>query len=283
MVSVARLRVSDELVALVLKGLTDRDRLICRLVFDHNVLTTEQLAEVGFDTVPRARVRLVALYRLRLLDRFRPYRPTGSAPFHYVLGDVGAGIVAAERGMEVADLGYRAERSLGWAASPRLAHLVGVNGFFTSLMGAARRSGGAAALEQWWSERRCAKGMAGIARPDGYGVWREGAATVELCLEYDTGTEALRRLAAKLPGYAALEAATGVPRWVLFWLARPGREAELRRTLQAARVPVATATAAPGSCPAGSLWLPFGQEGPRRRLAELAAMARSHGSASNRG
>lgn len=56
MVPVARLRVSDELVARVLKGLTNRDRLICRLVFDHNVLTTEQLAEVGFDTVPRAQL-----------------------------------------------------------------------------------------------------------------------------------------------------------------------------------------------------------------------------------
>jgi hypothetical protein len=267
MTSAVRLRVSEEVVARAVRGLTDRDRLICRLVWEHSVLTTDQIAEVAFDTIARCQVRLVGLHRLRMLDRFRPYRPTGSAPFHYVLGPVGATIVAAERGVDVAELGYRPERAMAWAASPRLAHLVGVNGFFTSLSGTARRSEGGAALEEWWSERQCAKAMANLVRPDGYGVWREQGRTVEFCLEYDTGSETLGRLVDKLPGYADLEAATRVRRWVLFWLARAGREPELRRALRSAPVPVATAAAA--SDPAGPIWLPAGEEGGRRRLAML--------------
>jgi hypothetical protein len=260
--------VSDELVARAVRGLTERDRLICRLLWEHNVLTTDQIAEIAFDTIARCQVRLVGLHRLRMLDRFRPYRPTGSAPFHYVLGPVGATIVAAERGLDVTELGYRPERAMAWAASPRLGHLIGVNSFFTSLWGTARRSRGHAALEEWWSERQCAKAMANLVRPDGYGVWRERDRRVELCLEYDTGTETLGRLVEKLAGYADLQAATRVHRWVLFWLARPGREPELRRALRSAPVPVATASI--GQDPADPVWLPIGEEGPRRRLALLA-------------
>ena len=58
-------------------------------------------------------------------------------------------------------------RALSWAASQRLGHLLGVNGFFTSLAGAGRASGGTSALTEWWSERRCAAEFGGIVRPDG--------------------------------------------------------------------------------------------------------------------
>lgn len=264
----SRLRLSDARVGEILRGLTDRDHLICHLVWEHSVLTTDQVAEACFDTLARAQVRLQRLHQLGLVDRFRPYRPAGSAPFHYVLGSAGAAVLAAERGVEVSALGYRPQAALRWAMNQRLGHLIGVNAFFTALMGTARRSGGTALLAEWWSERRCAKAMGGLVRPDGYGVWQEGPAPVEFCLELDRGTERGLRLADKLGGYADLEAATGVRRWVLFWFPSAHREAEARRTLAAAPVPVATAADEMGR-PADAVWLPVGEEAPRLRLGQL--------------
>ncbi len=265
--STSRLRVSDDLIDHVIRTTTKRDHLICELAHDHRVLTANQIADAFFDTGSRARLRLVNLYRKRLLDRFRPYEAKGSAPFHYLIGSVGALVVAARQGVDPSEIGYRADRALTWAASPRLDHLVGVNGFFMSLLGVARRSGGRAALEQWWSERRCAKSMAGIVLPDGYGVWNEAGHRMEFCLEYDMGTETLGRLVEKLVGYAELQKASGVRRWVLFCFPGRRREAEARKHLAGSTVPVATAHDV--SNPAGQMWLPVNVEGPRRSLSGL--------------
>lgn len=267
MSSQSMLRASDELFAEVQRSLTERDRSICRLVHEHSVLTAHQLIEAFFDTEPRARLRLVHLHRHRLMDRFRPYESLGSAPYHYVIGPLGARVIASERGIELSELGYRPERALAWANSPRLRHLVGVNGIFTSLLGTARCSRGQAALEEWWSERQCAKAMAGLVNPDGYGVWREGARVTEFCLEYDRGTETLERLRSKLIGYVKLQRATGVHRWVLFHLPSVEREAGTRESLQGAMLPVATTHG--DADPAEAVWLPLESGASRRRLADL--------------
>ena len=74
--------------------LTDRD--LVRLVGVHRVLTTGQLAALGFGNITTARHRLSALVRLGLLRRFRPHLPAGSAPGHYVLGPVGAAMLGVE-------------------------------------------------------------------------------------------------------------------------------------------------------------------------------------------
>jgi Replication-relaxation len=66
--------------------LTDRDRELVRLVGEHRVLTTGQLTALGFANLTTARHRLSVLVRIGLLRRFRPHPPTGSAPWHYVLG-----------------------------------------------------------------------------------------------------------------------------------------------------------------------------------------------------
>ena len=191
-------------------------------------------------------------------------------------------LLAAEDGITPADLGYRRDRAMGIALSPRLAHDAGANGVFTALAAAARASGGQAALECWWSERRCAAAWGDHARPDGYGRWRDQApgqaAVTDFFLEYDTGTEPLGRLIAKLAGYAALAARTGITTPVLFWLRSPRREAALHARLSgppppgtrdaasAAQIPgVPVATAAPGHSPdgpAGAAWLPAGSPGP---------------------
>jgi hypothetical protein len=285
-----RLARSPQLAAGLSARLTARDRWLLRMLHEHRVLTTDQVTQLAFGTTRAATARLATLYEHRAVDRFRPLAPAGSSPLHFVLDDAGAMLLAEEDGITASELGYRRDRAMAVALSQRLGHDTGANGVFTSLAAAARASGGRAALDRWWGERRCAAAWGGRARPDGYGRWSEQrpgqpAVTVDFFLEYDTGTEPLTRLVAKLTGYADLAARTGITTPVLFWLPGARREAALHRRLagpppagirnaasaaQVPGVPVATATAAGPEGPAGAAWLPAGSPGPRLRLAQLA-------------
>jgi hypothetical protein len=285
-----RLARSPQLAAELSARLTARDRWLLRMLCEHRVLTTAQVTQLAFGTTRAATARMTTLYQYRAVDRFRPLAPAGSSPLHFILDEAGAMLLAAEDGITTADLGYRRDRSMTIALSPRLAHDTGANGIFTALAASARASSGQAALECWWGARRCAATWGGHARPDGYGRWTEQppgqpAATVDFFLEYDTGTEPLRRVVAKLAGYAALAARTGITTPVLFWVRSPSREAALHARLagppppgtpgaSAAQIPgVPVATAAPGASPkgpAGAAWLPADSPGPRLRLAQLA-------------
>jgi hypothetical protein len=249
--------------------LTDRDRQLCRLLHQHRVLTTPQLTDLAFGSRNAAEHRLALLHRLGVMDRFRPRHTPGSAPYHYVLGPLGAALLAAEADQEPAQLGYRRDRTLALAHSQRLQHLLGVNGFFAALARAAREHP-EAALEVWWSEQRCTQQWGRLVHPDGYGRWRDQQARVDFFLEYDRGSEPHPRLAGKLPGYAELAHATGITTPLLLWLPSPAREAAARQALAGSSLPVATATPHPDHTPAGPLWLPLHASGPRHRLAQLA-------------
>jgi Replication-relaxation len=279
----ARLAATSDHLAILAGRLTARDRWLLRMLHEYQVLTTTQITQLAFGTTRVAALRLDVLYRHQAVDRFRPLAITGSAPLHWVLGPAGAQVLAAEDAITVTQLGYRRDRALAIAWSPRLAHDTGVNGFFTALAATARAHPDCG-LDAWWPERRCAALWGDLARPDGYGRWHEPgpAGTIraaEFFLEYDTGTEDLPRVTAKLAGYRQLAARTGITTPVLIWLPGPARETALRALLAAlpaaltALVPVATATPAsaatrPGG-PAGPAWLPAGEAGPRRRLACL--------------
>jgi hypothetical protein len=261
-------RSTAERLAALAGRLTGRDRQLCRLLADHRVLTTPQLVELAFPSRNAAEHRLTLLHRLGVVDRFRPHHTPGSAPYHYVLGPLGAALLAAQTDQEPAKLGYRRDRTLALAHSQRLAHLLGVNGFFTALVRAARGHPDAA-LEVWWSEQRCAAQWGRLVRPDGYGRWREHQQRVDFFLEYDRGREPLGRLAGKLAGYAELVHATGIATPLLLLLPTPARETAARRALAGTGLPVATATPHPDHTPAGPLWLPLHHQGPRRRLIEV--------------
>ena len=253
----------------VLGRLTERDRRLCRLLDDHRVLTSSQVTDVCFTGERRARMRLAELYALDVLDRFRPRRGGSPVPFHWVLGPLGAAVVTAETGTDPADHTWRRGLAHDLAASQRLAHLVGTNGFFCGLLRSARTRPGCY-LDEWWSERRCAREWGEVVRPDGYGVWSEADTALPFLLEYDNGTERLERLGAKLPGYARLAAAAGHPNWVLFSFPSPRRERDARRVLAHPAVPVATAARSPGTAPDAAIWLPAPAGGVRLRLAQLA-------------
>jgi hypothetical protein len=248
--------------------ITERDREICGLLYEHRVLTTSQVADIGFSTLHKAQERLVVLQRLEVVDRFRPRSWSASAPFHYVLGPAGAAIIAADREMTVVQLGWRRDVGAALASSNRLGHLVGCNGFFTGLIRASRSSRDTA-LGEWWSERRCAAAWGEVVRPDGYGVWVEAGWRLPFLLEFDLASERLGRLEAKLAGYATLARAAGHPTWVLFTFPAMGRERAARGVLAHPLVPVATAVIPPGLAANGALWLPVGKAERRCRLVEL--------------
>jgi Replication-relaxation len=262
-------RSAAERLAALAGRLGDRDRTLCRLLHQHRVLTTPQLTDLAFPSRNAAEHRLTILHQLRVVDRFRPRHTPGSAPYHYVLGPLGAALLAAQTDQEPAELGYRRDRTLALAHSQRLAHLLGVNSFFCALARAARQDP-AAALEVWWSEQRCAARWGRLVHPDGYGRWREQQSRMDFFLEYDRGSEPLQRLAAKLPSYLQLAQASEIATPLLVWLPTQAREAAARQALSGSSLPVATATPHPDHTPAGPLWLPLHASGPRRRLAQLA-------------
>jgi hypothetical protein len=124
------------------------------------VLTTGQLCALGFDSPITARHRLVELERLGLLRRFRSHREVGSAPWHYLLGPVGAAVLGAEDADERRWLGQvRADRQLALVRSQRLTHLTEANWVFAALARQARTSGGE--LRRWLGEQAAADHLAG--------------------------------------------------------------------------------------------------------------------------
>jgi hypothetical protein len=181
----------------VLGRLSERDRLIVRLLYRHRVLTTQQVSAAAFPSARRAEMRMRDLHEMRVVDRFRPLVATGSAPYHWVLDEVGAYVAAWECGLDLAKSGWRRDRALSVAASPQLGHLLGVNTFFTALMREARERPDCH-LAEWLSSAQCAavhdRPYGARLRPDGYAVWVEGTVRLPFFLEYDCGTERLERL-----------------------------------------------------------------------------------------
>ena len=217
--------------------LTERDRQLCRLLAEHRVLTSHQLTQLAFNHLDTAEDRLRTLTGLGVLDRFRPRRDTGSAPYHYVLGPLGAAMLAAEQGVTVADLGYRRATALAVAHYRRLPEIVPSTGSSPPwpAMPATTRT---AELACWLSQRRCHDIWGRLIQPHGFGRWRDHGTMVEFFLEYDHGEERFSDLIAALAGYDALDQA--IPQLaiiVLLWITTTQREAEVHRTRPPAPLP----------------------------------------------
>lgn len=273
----------DEAAVLALAGhLTGRDRELVRLVARHRVLTTGQLAALAFGSVTTARHRLSVLVRLGLLRRFRPHRDTGSAPWHYVLGPLGAALLGQEdRDDRKWAPQVRADRQLALEHSQRLGHMTGANWFFVALARHAREHGGE--LRLWDSERETAEflyqysGPDPRPHPDGLGIWAEDGRDIAFLLEYDTGTEHLPQLARKLPGYADQARRPGGTAFrmpILFCFPTPRREQTARTALAATGASrelqiATTALDPPATSPAGPVWMPLHGGHGQMRLIDL--------------
>jgi hypothetical protein len=258
-------------VADELRRLTSRDRWLLDLLASHQAFSTEQIASLGFDHLHTARNRLNLLASREVLIRFRDCIRPGSQAWRWTLGWVGASYLAARDGGPTPRRTAVEDKANRLAASPRLGHLLGCNGVFVDLAAQARHTPGAG-LDTWWSERACRAVCGDLVRPDGHGVWRDEYGECSFWLEFDLGTEHLPQMLAKLDGYAALHAATGLRHAVLWWLSSPRREASLQQRLAthpavAGGLLVATATA---GHPAAPVWQPA-VVGGRYRLTQLPA------------
>lgn len=250
--------------------LTERDRLVLRSLDRFRVLTTSQIARLHFPSHKRASMRLLDLLAAGLVGRFRPYREGwGASPWHWVLGRLGAAVVAGERGDDPDKTirRWHGERALAYSDSTRLRHVVGVNEFHVSLVHQARYDHDADLLD-WLTGAEAAKWSQGKAKPDGWGRWEEDGRTVEFFLEHDRGTEALGCLVKRLPCYERFETERGIAAWVLFAFTSARREQTARQAMADATVPIATATV--GEPPQDSVWLPLSGPQARLRLSELA-------------
>jgi hypothetical protein len=267
--------------------LTGRDRTIIDWLDRHGVLTTAQLTAALFTSPITASHRLAKLRAIGVLDRFhRPFPAGGFGPWHWVIGPLGARIAAAGRDAKPPTPAAVRARHDRLTDSATLAHLLGANQFFIDLYAHTRRHP-RSRLVRWWSEHETAQRYHRRIHPDGHALWRDhhrdthgegdNDIVVGLFLEYDRGTEQLRRLVAKLDAYDLLAGDGGPAYPVLFVLHSAQREAALHDEFARCRsdgpVPVATAVRSPqdprSPSPAGAVWALVGQAGRRRRLAEL--------------
>jgi hypothetical protein len=255
-------------------SLTERDQRICIDLFEHRILTTIQLYELHFHTYARARKRLLELYRLGLVWRTRPPKHPGSFPWHYVLDEPGALVVADSRGIERGELTFRFDKVLGIIDSQRLRHLREANGFFTRLAYACRTSDRPFRLTEWWGERTCMERWQGLVRPDGLGRLEGPEGSVSFAVELDLGTEPRDRLAEKLERYGLITNGPDGPDTVLFCFASAEREQSAREVLARPGVSVATTSLERHHAdPLGNVWRQVGAEA-RDHLIDLGAPRR---------
>ncbi|MGX6601686.1 replication-relaxation family protein [Micromonosporaceae bacterium Da 78-11] len=264
-------------------ALSPRDHLLLQWLRDHGVLTTPQIAHALFPSLDFAQRRLQRLIAHEVVDRFRPLRHGGgSYPYHYVIDQLGAEVVAAQRDQPNPRPGYARDNRRRWTSARILPHRLGVNQFFTDLAGHARTHPDHHLL-RWWPEIRSSKTGAFTRpgetisaqafktpiRPDGHGIWAHHHRQVPFFFEYDTGGlggEPLTELLHKLAGYERLTIHGG-PRWpILFRLHSTERETNLHNLLAdtTTRMPIATAVLTTGdgtAGPAGRSWRLLGHPG----------------------
>ncbi|MFE7313118.1 replication-relaxation family protein [Streptomyces sp. NPDC057555] len=254
--------------------LTNRDIWLARMLHEHRVLTTHQIARVAYPSLRTAQRRLRALHEHAVLDSFRPLTQTGSAPEHYTLGPTGTALLAAHAGLETSALGWRPNHTGRLAYSPSLGHDLGVNDLLTRLAAHTHTTPNTA-LPLWLSERSAARRWGDVIRPDAYAHYRDGNHVLPFFLEYDTGSQPLARVEAKLTGYAAFTAATNTRPALLIHTCTPSREQALRRRLadpaRNLKLHVATASADfTTTTPWGPWWMPLQPGAQRTTLTHLA-------------
>lgn len=258
-----RPRASKELISHAARSVTTRDKRICLDIYEHRFLTSHQARRLHFTSAPRARNRLHTLWRLRVLDRFQPERPTGSHPFFYVLDEVGIHIVAGQLAVAPKKLAYDREGAMAQVYSPHLLHHTEVNDFFTRLAEEAAKSPGHR-LRTWLGERGCRQVWRDLIRPDGYGVLEGRGRQVSLLLELDGGTEIRSRLSRKLEAFTDLAGTPEAPDVLVFCFPSSEREASARAVLEDPGILVATGVLTDHlRDPLGEVWLPL--EARRRR------------------
>ncbi|MET8349006.1 replication-relaxation family protein [Micromonospora sp. NPDC005206] len=271
-------------------SITARDDRLLGWLYDHGVLTTDQIGAALFPSVDFAQRRLRRLTVLCATDRFRPNRAYGgSYPYHYVLDQLGYDHVHAQRGLGRPRRDQARRRKQSLTARPDLPHLLGGNQVFIDLAAHAR-SHPDTALDRWQpasafhepgvfyrrggNPQMMVHGPSGLPRPDGAGVWTEHGRSVPFFLEYDTGRERLDILTEKIAKYERLVCLSNWAWPVLFHLPSARREANLHHRVAGINLKTVIATtttelrAALDASPADQVWQRADSSG-RHRLIDL--------------
>lgn len=248
-------------LAYVARCLTERDRQIVEAVARFDVFTAEQIAEMFFDSLKRAQVRLQRLHALRVLDRFQPYRAGwGSSPYHYMLGPNGTAIVDADRRPDSST--FRRGRALALGQRSTLDRLTTLNGLYASLLSEARRC--AVVRLDWMVAAEATAWSDGIVSPDAFGRWHDGDQGVEFFIITDTGGTWAHDLARRVSSYERFEAERGASAWLLAFARTVKREQVVRAAL--GNSPISVATSSRGST---GQWWPIGPGNSRVPLCGL--------------
>jgi hypothetical protein len=284
------IQTSDPLLRLQ-ASITARDDRLLDWLYDHGVLTTDQIAAALFPSLDFAQRRLRRLTTLRATDRFRPNRAYGgSYPYHYVLDQLGYDHVHAQRGLGRPRRDQARRRKQALTSRRDLPHLLGGNQFFVDLAAHARTHPDTG-LDRWQpasafhepgvlyreggNPEMMVHGPTGLPRPDGAGVWTEQDRSVPFFLEYDTGSERLDILTEKIAKYERLYARSTWAWPVLFHLPSARRETNLHHRLAdiGLTATIATTTAelrtATRTSPADQVWQLAGRSNGRHRLIDL--------------
>jgi len=166
-------------------SITTRDDRLLGWLYDHGVLTTDQIAKALFSSLDFAQRRLLRLTTLGAVARFRPNKlDGGSYPYHYVLAQLGYEHVMGQRGEGLPKRDQARRRYQSLISRPDLPHLLGANGVFTDLAFHERTHPGTR-LAQWrpasafreagvlfreGSDHRIISQSRGLHRPDGAGA-----------------------------------------------------------------------------------------------------------------
>ncbi len=282
-------RVSAERVFELARHLTERDREIADVLFEQQVLTTEQLALLFFSSRRRAQDRLLFLYRHRVVDRFYPPAPfgLGKPQAHWLLDEAGAILVAARLGVERKKLGW--QRRDDWGSHPQLAHRLETNRFVTDLIAATLPDPTLGVT--WWAGPAQAARRLDIhphvptPRPDGAFELSCPAGQVECHLELDRATESKQQLRRKLRAYMQVCEVWGYSEWpplsLLVVVPNAARLAAVEEVVAGLRedtkfpfftawdVYVATAEDLARLGPLAPAWWSLTDRGPARALREL--------------
>ncbi|MEV8023038.1 replication-relaxation family protein [Streptomyces sp. NPDC086554] len=262
-------------VAALARRLTARDLWLVHMLHEHRVLTTHQITRLAYTSLRSAQRRLHTLHQHAVLDSFRPLTQTGSAPEHYTLGPAGAALLAAHSGLDTAATGWRPTHTGRIAYSPTLGHDLGVNDLLTHLA-AHTYTAPETGLPLWLSERSATRRWGDIIRPDAYAHYSDADHLLPFFLEYDTGSQTLARVEAKLTGYAAFTTATSTRPALLIHTRTASRDVALRHRLAPAARELGLAVASTSAdfatnTPWDAWWSPFEPAARRTTLTGLAA------------
>jgi hypothetical protein len=221
---------------------TPRDRYLAAMLYEHRALTATQITTLAFPSLRAANQRLATLAGLGVVDRTRVRTSLHAATgYLYTLGPAGAVLAAAPHGLSAKELRYDRAVLQRQAARPDLPHTLGCNTVMIRLA-TRHRTDPALRLTTWWGPISCLRLWGDIIRPDAYAVTTTADGREDgWFLEYDTGTESVTQLAAKLRAYRRFSQTYAGHRPILIHLPTPVREARLHQVI---------AETYPGPCPA---------------------------------